>query len=138
MEHRRESSQSDPTGLSTPELMDRLSHQVSELVSAELRLARAEVKASARHAGLGLGLFGTAGVLSLYAVGVLVAAAVLGLAVVWPAWLAALVVGVALLVAVGVAALTGRSQVQQAPPPLQESAQSVQQDLEAVKGARRD
>ena len=63
--------------------------------------------------------------------------AVLGLAVVWPAWLAALVVGVALLVAVGVAALTGRSQVQQAPPPLQESAQSVQQDLEAVKGARR-
>jgi hypothetical protein len=46
-------------------------------------------------------------------------------------------VGGALLVAVGVAALTGRSQVQQAPPPLQESAQSVQQDLEAVKGARR-
>lgn len=127
----------DVNELSTPQLMSRLSHQTSELVSAEVRLAKAELQESIKHAGLGVGMFGAAGVLGLYAGGALVAAAVLGLAVVLPAWLAALAVGAALLLVVGILALTGKKQVQQAPPPLQESAASVQADVAAVKGARR-
>ena len=43
----------------------------------------------AKHAGLGAGLFGGAGVVALYGVGALVATLVLGLALVLPAWLAA-------------------------------------------------
>lgn len=123
--------------LSTPQLMSRLSQETSELVSAEVRLAKAELQESIRHAGLGAGLFGTAGVLTAYALAALVASAILAVALVWPAWLAALAVAGGLLVVVAVAAVVGRRQVRQAPPPLRESASSVHEDLQTVKEARR-
>ena len=123
--------------LSLPQLMTRLSEQTGELVRAEVALARAELQRSVRHAGLGIGLLGTSGVLALYAGGVLVAAAVLALALVVPAWAAALAVGGALLLAVALAGVAGTKQVQQAPPPLRDSADSVREDLRTVQEARR-
>jgi hypothetical protein len=56
-------------------------------------------------------------------------ALVLLLAKVMPAWVAALLVGVVLLVVAGVLALLGRSQVRRATPPVPE---------EAVRGVRAD
>ena len=41
----------DVDALSTPQLMSLLSQQTSELVSAELRLAKAEIQQSVKHAG---------------------------------------------------------------------------------------
>jgi hypothetical protein len=116
--------------------MGRLSEQTGELVRAEVALARAELQRSVRHAGLGIGLLGTSGVLALYAGGALVAAAVLALALVVPAWAAALAVGGALLLAVALAGVAGTKQVQQAPPPLRDSADSVREDLRTVQEAR--
>jgi hypothetical protein len=142
MDTRTPSPESPPTGappsgdLSLPQLMTRLSEQTGELVRAEVALARAELQRSVRHAGLGIGLLGTSGVLALYAGGVLVAAAVLALALVIPAWAAALAVGGALLLAVALAGVAGTKQVQQAPPPLRDSADSVREDLRTVQEAR--
>lgn len=123
---------------STAELVQHASEQIAQLVRDELTLARAEITAKARHAGIGAGLFGGGGVIALYGVAALVLAAILGLAVVLPGWLAALLVGVALLVLAGVLALIGRAQVKRASPPVPEAAmRSVREDVASVTAALR-
>jgi uncharacterized membrane protein YqjE len=122
---------------STGELVSRLSQDVSRLVHDELRLAQIEVGAKAKQAGIGAGMFGAAGILALYGVGVLVATAVLALALAVDAWLAALIVGVVLLAIAGVVALLGKKRVADAGSPVPEHAvENVKRDLDAVKHAR--
>jgi uncharacterized membrane protein YqjE len=119
---------------STGELVSRLSQDVAELVRNELKLAQVEVAGKAKKAGIGAGLFGAAGIVALYAVGVLIATAILALALVLDAWLAALIVGVVLAAAAGIAALMGKKQVAQAAPPVPtETVESVKRDVQAVK-----
>ncbi len=119
---------------STGELTSRLASEVSRLVRDELRLAQLEVAGKAKKAGVGAGIFGAAGVLALYGVGVLIATAILALALVLDAWLAALIVGVVLLAAAGVAALMGRKEVREAGPPLPaETVDRVKRDIDTVR-----
>jgi hypothetical protein len=124
---------------STGELVSKLSQEVSELIRDELRLAQVEVSGKAKKAGIGVGLLGTAGIIALYGVAVLIATAILALALVLDAWLAALLVGVVLMVAAGVAAVLGKKRVAEAAPPVPADAiESVKQDVAAVKeGAHR-
>lgn len=124
----------EPTAASTGQLISQASDQLSDLVRSEMQLARTELMDSVKHAGKGGGLFGAAGIAALYGLGVLIAAAVLGLSVVLDAWLAALIVGVVLLAAAGVAALAGKREVAQATPPVQRTRDNVQADIETVKG----
>jgi uncharacterized membrane protein YqjE len=115
---------------STGELVKRLSTQVSELVRREMELARTELAAKGKRAGAGAGLAGAGGVVALYGVGALIAAAIAGLATVVPVWLSALIIGVVLLLVAGVLALAGRSQLKQAAPPVPEQAvHGVQEDV---------
>lgn len=124
---------------STAELVQHASEQIARLVREELALARLELAEKGRHAGLGAGLFGGAGLLALYGVGVLVAVAVLALAEALPAWLAALIVAVVLLVIAGGMAMLGRRQVRQATPARpEEVSRSVRADLDAMAAAVRD
>ena len=115
------------------ELVSQLSQQTSRLVSDELQLAKTELAESGKRYGIGAGLFGAAGVLGLYALGVLVATAILALALVLDAWLAALIVGVVLLAAAGVMALLGKGQIAKASPTPQQTISNVKLDVEAVK-----
>ncbi len=66
--------------LSTTQLIERLSTQVSTLVRNELALATAEVKRKGARAGVGIGISSAGGLLALYGLATLIAAAVLGLA----------------------------------------------------------
>jgi hypothetical protein len=82
-----------------------------------------------------VGLFGGAGLLGAYGLGVLIAAAVLGLATVLDAWLAAVIVGVVLLAIAGIAALMGKKQVSRATPPMPaEAIDGAKRDVKALKG----
>jgi uncharacterized membrane protein YqjE len=122
----------------TGELVNRLAAQVSELVRGEMELARTELVAKGKRAGTGVGLAGAGGVVALYGLGALIAAAIAALALVWPVWLAAVVVGVLLLVVAGVLALLGRAQLRRAAPPTPESAmESVREDITTVREAMR-
>jgi hypothetical protein len=94
---------------------------------------RAELQETIKHAGVGAGLFGTAGILALCGLGVVVAAAVLALALVLDAWLAAVIVAVALFAMAGVATLGGRSQVEHVAPPLRTSVDNVKRDTDLLK-----
>lgn len=123
----------------THKLVNDLSEQVSRLVKDELRLAKLELTAKGKRAGLGAGLAGMAGVIAFLGGATLVAALVLLLALVMPAWLAAAIVAVLLFVAAALLGLVGKKKVQQASPPMPaETMASVRADFDAVKeGARR-
>lgn len=96
-------------GLSTSELLSRLSNELTRLVRDEVQLLRLDAMRAGKRAGMGFGAFGAAGVLGWFATACLLAAAILGLATVLPAWAAAVIVGAAVLVAAGIAALVGRT-----------------------------
>jgi hypothetical protein len=120
------------------ELVQDLSRQTSTLIRQEMRLAQAELTEKGRHAGKGAGMFGGAGLVALYGVGALVAAAILGLATVLEPWIAAAAIGAALLLIAGILALTGKKELDEAGPPKPEQAlESVQRDVETVKARAR-
>jgi uncharacterized membrane protein YqjE len=117
------------------ELVQQLSEQTATLVRKELQLAQIEMTEKGKRAGIGAGLFGTAGLIAVFGVGTLIAAAVLALSTALDSWLAALIVAVVLLAAAGIAALTGKKQVEQAVPPAPEQAiQSGKRTVDEVKG----
>lgn len=119
---------------STSELLRDLSQQTGDLVRQEMELAKAELREKGKAAGIAGGMFGGAGVIALYGVGALTAAAILGLAIVLDAWLAALIVGGAYLALAGILALTGKKKVEQATPPVPEQAiESSKEDVEWTK-----
>ncbi len=120
---------------STSELVSRLTQQSTELIRSELRLAQAEMTEKAKHAGVGAGLFGGAGLVALYGVGALIATIILALALLIPAWLSALIVTVVLFAIAGVVALMGKKQVSQATPAApKHTIESVKQDVDTIKG----
>jgi uncharacterized membrane protein YqjE len=119
---------------SLSELVQRLSNQTATLVRDEMRLAQLELQEKGKRAGMGAGMFGGSGLIALYGLGALIAAAIMGLATAVAGWLAALIVAVALFAVAGVLALTGKKQVEQATPPKPEAAiDSVQKDIDKVK-----
>ena len=126
----RDGEQERPLG----ELVQDLSRQTSTLIRQEMRLAQAELAEKGKHAGKGAGMFGGAGLVALYGVGALIAAAILGLATVLEPWIAAAAIGVVLLVVAGILALTGKKELDEmGPPKPEETMASVQRDVETVK-----
>lgn len=130
----REQGQASGTDASVGQLVEQLSAQISALVRDEMALATAEMKRKGAQAGIGIGIGGAGAVVALLGLGALVAAAILGLAVVLAAWLAALIIGVVLLVIAGVISAAGITQVRNSAPPVPEKAvRSTKQDIETVK-----
>ena len=124
---------------STADLVKLAAEQISRLVRDELKLAQTELSEKGKRAGVGVGMFGAAGILALYGVAALLAAAIIGLAAALPAWLAALLVGVVLLLVGGVLALVGRGQVKRAVPPAPtEAVRNVKADLDTISEAVKD
>jgi hypothetical protein len=119
---------------STRDLVQDLSRQTSTLIRQEMRLAQAELTEKGKHAGKGAGMFGGAGLVALYGVGALIAAAILGLATVIEPWIAATAIGIVLLLVAGILALTGKKELEEAGPPKPEQTlESVQRDVATVK-----
>jgi hypothetical protein len=119
---------------SAAELIKQLSEQSSRLARQEVELAKAELAIKGKRAGVGVGMFGGAGVFGFYGFGALMAAAVLALATAVTAWLAALIVAAVLAAVAGVLALQGKSKVAQATPPVPEQAtESVKEDVQWAK-----
>src|ERR1022692_3707720 len=68
------------------DLAQQLSEQVSRLVREELRLAELEMTRKGKRLGFGAAMFGGAGAIALYGVAAILAAVILLLAKVMPAW----------------------------------------------------
>ena len=119
---------------SVADLVKQLTDQTSRLARLEVDLAKAELQAKGKQAGLGAGMFGGAAGLAFYGLGALIACAILALDLAVAGWLAALIVAVVLFAVAGVMALMGRNRIQQATPPVPEEAtESVKEDVEWAK-----
>jgi uncharacterized membrane protein YqjE len=119
---------------STGELVKLVAEQVSILVRDELKLAQLEMSGKAKQAGKGAGMLGGGGIVALYGVACLIACAIIAISHSLQAWLAALIVGVALLLAAGVAAALGRSHLKKATPPVPTQAvDSVKTDVAEIR-----
>jgi predicted lipid-binding transport protein (Tim44 family) len=130
---------SSPSAASTSELVSQAAAQISTLVRDELALAKLELAEKGKRAGVGGGLFGGAGVLGLYGLGLLLALAVVLLDMVMPLWLALLIVLVVVLAAAAVAAVLGKQKLKAAVPPVPTDAvASTQADVQTVKTAVRE
>ena len=127
-----------PEDASTGQLIGQLTEQISRLVRDEARLAQAEVTQKAKRLGVGAGLFGGAGLFAFFGLAVLIATAVLALALLLPAWLAALIVAVVLLAVAGALALVGKKDVDKGTPPMpSEAIASTKADIATVKESAR-
>ncbi|MEU5716670.1 phage holin family protein [Streptomyces sp. NPDC020403] len=116
------------------ELVQRASHQLTELVRGEMLLAQAEMKEKGKRYGKGGGLFGGAGLFGVLALQALVGTAVAALAVPLPVWAAALIVTAVLGAVAAVLALAGKKQVSQAAPLTPErTVDSVKADVAEIK-----
>ena len=105
----------------------------TNLIKAEIEQLKTKAVHMGKYAGIGAGLFVGALIFLFFAIGVLVAVGILALALVLPAWLAALIVFVVFLVIAVVLALIGVAffkKMGQDPDPVE----SIKQDIDAVKG----
>jgi hypothetical protein len=119
---------------STGELVKMVTEQVSVLIRDELKLAQLEMTSKGKQAALGAGMFGAGGMVAVYGVGCLVACAIIAISGVVTAWLAALIVGVALLAGAAGLALMGKGRLRKATPPVPAQAiADVKADVEEVK-----
>jgi hypothetical protein len=120
--------------LSTAELVKSLSEQVSALARDELKLAQLEMTRKGKQAGVGAGMLGGGGLIALYGVGCLIACAIIAISGVISAWLAALIVGAALLAVAAIAALLGKGRLQKATPPVPgQAVASIKTDVDVIR-----
>ncbi|OII31703.1 hypothetical protein BIU98_08065 [Curtobacterium sp. MMLR14_010] len=108
---------------------------VKNLVKGEIALLKAELMGKAKVFALAAGLLIGALVIVLYAIGVLLTAAVMGLATVMPAWLAALVLAFVMLVVAAILGFVGWKRFKKGLPITpKRTIDSVKNDINAVKG----
>jgi uncharacterized membrane protein YqjE len=111
---------------------------VTDLVKGELELAKLELIAKGKKAGIGAGLIFGALIVLLLFVTMLLTAAVLGLGEIMPPWLAALLVALVLLIVAAVLGFIGYKSVQKALPPKPERAlKGLERDVNVIKGSGR-
>jgi uncharacterized membrane protein YqjE len=121
----------DDRGVS--DLVKDLSQQTSTLVRQELELARAELTQTGKQAGIGLGMFGAAGLFGFFAFAALTTAIIAVLGTAMDTWIAALIVAAVYGAIAGVLALTGKNKVQDATPPVEQTTDSVKEDVRFVR-----
>ncbi|HEV7623708.1 MAG TPA: phage holin family protein [Amnibacterium sp.] len=116
-------------------LIGELPNLITTLIRDEIEQIKREAITRLKTAGIGVGLFVGAAVFAYFALWVLIATAILGIATALPPWLSALIVGVALLLVAVVLGLLGLSRVKRGVPPVpKEAVDSVKDDVKAFKG----
>ncbi len=106
-----------------------------DLIRDEIESLKIEMTGKLKSAGIGIGLLAGAAAFVFFALMVLIAAAVLGLTMVLPAWLAALIVGVVILLIAAVLAFVGlRSLKKGVPPAPTNTIESIKKDVRTIKG----
>ncbi len=125
---------SEADGLSTSELLSRLSAELSRLIRDEVQLVRLELLRKSKRAGFGVGALGSAGMMAFFGAACLLAAAIVALSMVMRPWAAALLVGVVLLLGAGTAALIGRAALRHAVPSglPEETVENLRADVRTV------
>jgi len=116
------------------ELLGRFTREATLLIKQERDLAKAELAKNGRVAAAGAAMIGVGGVFGLGAFAALTATFILALALVMPAWLAALIVAIVYGAIAGILALGGKNLVVKAQPLIPETIETIKEDIAWVKG----
>lgn len=116
----------------TFELLARLPQQFLALAKAEYENAKREITAKAKRSGIGLLAIVIALFFVFFSIAAFVTAAIAGIAVVWPVWLSALVVAIALLLLAAGAILGGIALIKRGIPVPEDTIDRVEGDLQAM------
>lgn len=106
---------------------------VQQIVRAEVRLAKAEIREEMAKARRGATILVVGGVLATLALGVALLAAVYALATVWPPWAAALTVAVGALALGGALAAMGLQQIKSVTLPPDRTVSTVRENIQWAK-----
>ncbi len=120
------------------ELFKKLSSDMTLLMRQELELFRTEMSAklerTGKRVGEGAGMLSGAAVTGLLALGTLTATVILLLALVMPAWTAALIVTVVYGIVAAVMAVSGKRKMQEVTMPVpSQTIETVKEDVEWAK-----
>ncbi|TQN44261.1 putative superfamily III holin-X [Blastococcus colisei] len=128
-----DSGHPDVQGVSVGQLIGEVSKDLSTLMRQELELAKVEMKAEAKKAGTGAGLFGVAGFAGYMVALFLSLALMWALASAIPTGWAGLIVAVLWAIVGAVAGLMGKKKFQQVNPKPERTVDTLQQVPGALK-----
>jgi uncharacterized membrane protein YqjE len=118
---------------SVPEILEDIASNLTQIVQAEFRLAKTELKEGAEKvAGPGAAL-GAGVVLALYGLGFLLLAAVYALSLVMAGWLAALIVASVLAVGAGILISAGGAKLKRINLTPDKTIRTLEEDLQWAK-----
>lgn len=120
------------------ELISRISDNVTALIKGEIDLAKAKGKQLAIKGGMGAGLLVAAGVLALYALGLILAALTRLIALALPLWASQLIVAAILLAAVAIMAAVGARCLKSAQADIPAPQVGLRKDLDTASSALRE
>ena len=109
---------------------------IQDLIRSEVQLARIELKEEFTKAKASGALFGIGAALGLFGTGFCLLAIMYALGLVLPAWAAAVVVGVVLMMGAGIAIVSARGVLKKLKPP-SKTIFTVREDLEWIRNQSR-
>lgn len=126
--NKREYEERTVTGLFTE-----LTRELTSLLRHEIALARAEIGEKISEVQSGIIALAAGAIVVHAGILVLLAAAVIGLSNVWPAWVSALVVGLIVTIGGAILLATGRSHLKAKNLKPQRTAESLRHDRQMVR-----
>lgn len=118
---------------SAAEIVHDVMRDVGEVVRGEARLAKAELSEKASKAGKAGGFFGAAALCGSTGFACVALAAVAGLALVMPVWLAALIVGIVLMCFGAAAYAGGKAKMKDVSLAPARTVQTIKDDIQWAK-----
>ena len=118
---------------SMPEILEDIASNLTQMVQAEFRLAKSELKEGAERAAGPGATVGAGVVLAFYGLGILLLAAVYALSLVIAGWLAALIVGGVLAIAAGILIAAGTAKLRRVNLAPDKTIRTLREDLQWAK-----
>lgn len=117
------------------QLVAQVTADLSFLIQKEIELAKTEMATAFATIGKGGGMLAAAGVLALYAFGLLLTTLALVIAIWLPVWAGFLIVGLVLVIIAAILALIGRRNLEQAKPQPERAIAQAKETVATLKSA---
>jgi fatty acid desaturase len=122
---------------SSAEVVQDLVQNVQEILRSELRLAKAEITQEAKKAARSAAVLSAGAILAIFALGLLLWAAVYALSLILPMWAAALIIGAVVGVIAGILLAAGRARMKQVHPKPETTIRSMKENVAWLKNQTR-
>ncbi|HXO04027.1 MAG TPA: phage holin family protein [Candidatus Sulfotelmatobacter sp.] len=117
---------------SVPEVLEDIASNLAQIVQAEFRLAKTELKEGAEEIAAPGATLGAGVALAFYGLGFLLLAAVYAMSLVMAGWLAALIIGGVLALAAGILISAGAAKLKRAKIP-NKTIRTLEEDVQWAK-----